>query len=153
MNPYVGAHRAAAILGGEDTDLVEIEYCLRELSSMGEPDTKDFRVPNSDEYSDIKISDLELPLYTRQAKALSRMLDIENGGVQFAEEERSEHILPGIGWCLIAKSSKKSPLRGGVLGDAIGSGEFKQRANNIDKCVDTLMLSHSHILLCGYFSR
>mmetsp|Transcript_16535 Transcript_16535/g.18851 ORF Transcript_16535/g.18851 Transcript_16535/m.18851 type:complete len:2158 (+) Transcript_16535:163-6636(+) len=123
MNPYVGAHRAAAILGGEDTDLVEIEYCLRELSSMGEPDTKDFRVPNSDEYSDIKISDLELPLYTRQAKALSRMLDIENGGVQFAEEERSEHILPGIGWCLIAKSSKKSPLRGGVLGDAIGSGK------------------------------
>ena len=124
MNPYVGAHRAAAILGGEEIDSVGIEYCLSELSSMGEPDTKDFRVPNSDEYNPTEISDLELPLYTRQAKALSRMLDIENGSVQFSEEERSEHILPGIGWCLIAKASKKSPLRGGVLGDAIGSGEF-----------------------------
>jgi hypothetical protein len=123
MNPYVAVHRAGAILGGEETDSVDIGYCLSELSSMGEPDTKDFKVPNSDEYSPTEISELELPLYPRQAKALTRMLDIESGLVDFSEEERSEHILPGVGWCLIGKASKTSPLRGGVLGDAIGSGK------------------------------
>ena len=95
MNPYVAVHRAAAILGGEETDSVDIEFCLSELSSMGEPDTKDFRVPNSDEYSPTDIPELELPLYPRQAKALTRMMDIESGKVSFSEEERSEHILPG----------------------------------------------------------
>ena len=95
MNPYVAVHRAAAILGGEETDSVDIEFCLSELSSMGEPDTKDFRVPNSDEYSPTDVLELELPLYPRQAKALTRMMDIESGKVSFSEEERSEHILPG----------------------------------------------------------
>jgi hypothetical protein len=123
MNPYVAVHRAAAILGGEVSDSVDIGYCLSELSSMGEPDTKDFKVPNSDKYRSTDIPELELPLYPRQAKALTRMLDIESGSVQFSEEERSEHILPGVGWCLIGKASKTSPLRGGVLGDAIGSGK------------------------------
>ncbi|VEU41203.1 unnamed protein product [Pseudo-nitzschia multistriata] len=123
MNPYVAVHRAAAILGGEATDCIDIEYSLSELSSMGEPDTKDFKVPNSDSYVPTEVPELELPLYPRQAKALTRMMDIERGKVKFPEEERSEHILPGVGWCLIGKASKKSPLRGGVLGDAIGSGK------------------------------
>ena len=90
---------------------------------MGEPVTKEFRVPNSDAHEETTVEDLEMPLYTRQARALSRMLAIERGDVFFSEEERSEHILPGIGWCLIARAAKKSPLRGGVLGDAIGSGK------------------------------
>jgi hypothetical protein len=51
------------------------------------------------------------------------MRDIEAGKVDFNEEERSEHILNGIGWCLIGKASKITPLKGGVLGDAIGSGK------------------------------
>jgi len=123
MNPYVAVHRAASILGGEETDHVDIDYCLSELSSMGEPDTKDFKVPNSDEFTPTHVPELELPLYPRQAKALTRMMDIERGKVKFPEEEHSEHILPGVGWCLIGKASKKSPLRGGVLGDAIGSGK------------------------------
>lgn len=123
MNPYVPAHRAAAQLGGEQTGNVDVEYCLSELSSMGEPPTKEFHVPNSDSYEETTIDGLVLPLYKRQAKALSRMLAIENGSVPFAEEERSEIVLPGIGWCLSAKASKSSPLRGGVLGDAIGSGK------------------------------
>lgn len=66
---------------------------------------------------------MELPLYPRQAKALSRMRDIEAGKVDFTEEERSEHILNGIGWCLIGRASSTTPLKGGVLGDAIGSGK------------------------------
>lgn len=123
MNPCVAAHNAAARLGGEQTASMEVDYCLSELSSMGEPDTKEFRVPNSDAYDEVVVEGLQLPLYRRQAKALSRMLAIERGDVHFSEEERSEHILPGIGWCLISRAAKKSPLRGGVLGDAIGSGK------------------------------
>jgi len=123
MNPYVPAHRAAAQLGGEKTGNIDVEYCLSELSSMGEPPTKEFHVPNSDPYESTTVDGLVLPLYKRQEKALSRMLAIENGLVPFAEEERSEIVLPGIGWCLSSKASKLSPLRGGVLGDAIGSGK------------------------------
>jgi len=123
MNPYVPSHRAAAQLGGEDTGSIEVDYCLSELSSMGEPPAKEFHVPNSDAYEETTVDGLILPLYKRQAKALSRMLAIESGSVPFAEEERSEIVLPGIGWCLIARAAKHSPLRGGVLGDAIGSGK------------------------------
>lgn len=107
MNPYVAAHRAAAQLGGEHTGGIDVDYCLSELSSMGEPDTKEFHVPNSDAYAETTVDALELPLYHRQAKALTRMLAIERGDVAFSEEERSEHVLPGIGWCLIAKAAKK----------------------------------------------
>src|SRR6056300_1562149 len=123
LDPRVAAHRAASQLGGEETDVVEVEYCLAELSSMGEPPTKDFHVPNSDRYTETIVDGMELPLYKRQAKALTRMQAIEDGAVSFPEEERSEIVLPGIGWCLIAKAAKHSPLRGGVLGDAIGSGK------------------------------
>ena len=129
MNPHVAAHHAAASLVrgraicGEYAKSLEIDFCLSELSSMGEPDTKEFHVPNSDLYEETTVCGLALPLYKRQAKALTRMQAIESGEVNFSEEERSEHVLPGIGWCLIARAAKKSPLRGGVLGDAIGSGK------------------------------
>lgn len=123
MNPYVAAHRAAALLGGEAAGAPKIDYCLSELSAMGEPDTRVFRVPNSSAYEETPVQDMVLPLYKRQAKALSRMIAIEKGTVTFSEEERSEHVLPGVGWCMIARAAKKTPLRGGCLGDAIGSGK------------------------------
>mmetsp|Transcript_18227 Transcript_18227/g.26821 ORF Transcript_18227/g.26821 Transcript_18227/m.26821 type:complete len:2370 (-) Transcript_18227:73-7182(-) len=129
MNPAVAAHHAAAnlvrgrALGDVYAKSLNVEYCLSELTSMGEPDTKEFHVPNSDAYKESSVDGLELPLYKRQAKALTRMQAIERGDVHFSEEERSEHLLHGIGWCLIARAAKKSPLRGGVLGDAIGSGK------------------------------
>jgi hypothetical protein len=122
MNPYVLAHRAASILGGEKTSEIKIEYSLNELSSMGEPIARPFQVPNSDSYMPTSV-ELLFPLYPRQAKALTRMMDIESGSVVFKEEERAEENLPGVGWCVIAKAFKESPLRGGVLGDAIGSGK------------------------------
>lgn len=125
MNPYVAAHRAAANLGGENASSLDVDFCLSELSSMREPDTKVFHVPNSDAYEPTPVPGMKLPLYKRQAKALTRMMAIEKGDVLFSEEERSEHILSGIGWCLIARAAKKSPLRGGVLGDAIGSGKYR----------------------------
>lgn len=122
MNPFVIAHRAAAHLGGQDAP-IQVKYCLTEISSMGEPPTREFVVPNSDAFDETHIDNMRLPLYKRQAKAVTRMKAIENRSVAFAEEEFSEAVLPGVGWCLRAKAAKTSPLRGGVLGDAIGSGK------------------------------
>ena len=129
MNPLVAGHHAAAhLVRGRSLDdnfirSVDVSYSLSELSRMGEPITKEFHVPNSDAFDETSVEGMELPLYPRQAKALTRMRDIEAGEVEFNEEERSEHILNGIGWCLIGKASKMTPLKGGVLGDAIGSGK------------------------------
>ncbi len=129
MNPIVAGHQAAAYLvrgRGLDDQFVKsinVEYCVSELSRMGEPMTKEFHVPNSDGYKETNVMGMEFSLYPRQKKALTRMITIENGEVEFNEEERSEHILNGVGWCLIGRATKASPLKGGVLGDAIGSGK------------------------------
>ena len=129
MDPVVAGHQAAAHLvrgrglDGDYAKTVKVEYSLSELSSMGEPLTKEFHVPNSDKYEETAVNGMELPLYSRQAKALTRMQSIEAGRVDFEESERSEHILNGVGWCLIGRATKSSPLKGGVLGDAIGSGK------------------------------
>jgi len=129
MNPSVAGHQAAAHLvrgRGLSDDYVKsvnVEYTLSELSRMGEPSCSEFQVPNSDAYDEATVDGMELPLYSRQAKALTRMQAIEEGKVKFDEEERSEHILNGVGWCLIGKATASNPLKGGVLGDAIGSGK------------------------------
>jgi hypothetical protein len=34
MNPFVAAHRAAAMLGGEDAKSIKVDYTLEELSSV-----------------------------------------------------------------------------------------------------------------------
>lgn len=129
MNPSVAGHQAAAHLvrgrglEGDYAKTIDVDYCVSELSRMGEPMTKEFHVPNSDAYGETSVEGMGLPLYSRQAKALTRMQAIEDGKVEFNEEERSEHILNGVGWCLIGRATNKSPLKGGVLGDAIGSGK------------------------------
>ena len=129
MNVNVACHQAAGHLirsrglDDEYMDTVNVDFCLSDLSSMGEPSTKAFHVPNSDAYDETVVDGMMLPLYRRQAKALTRMQSIERGKVEFCEEERSEHILPGVGWCLIARARNQTPLKGGVLGDAIGSGK------------------------------
>ena len=129
LNPVVAGHQAAAHLirgSGLDDAFVQsihVDYCLSELSRMGEPMTKEFHVPNSDGYKETSVDGMEFRLYPRQAKALTRMLAIEDGKVLFNEEERSEHILSGVGWCLIGRATRAASLKGGVLGDAIGSGK------------------------------
>ncbi|KAL3928795.1 MAG: hypothetical protein SGARI_004934 [Bacillariaceae sp.] len=132
--PHVAAHRARAFLTGDSNDDIRVDYQVAEFSAMAEPTTRPFRVPNSDKYEPIVFPEdksLLLPLYPRQAKALSRMIDIENCAVEFDEEEHSEHSLPGIGWCLVAKAQRKKPLAGGVLGDAIGSGKTSKKLDQI----------------------
>ena len=125
MNPQVPAHHAAsALMHGRDvSDKIDIAFRLSELTSMAEADTEEFRVPNSNTYDETSVSNLIHPLYPRQAKALTRIINIEKGEVIYSEEERSEHVMPGIGWCLIARATRNTPLRGGVLADAIGSGK------------------------------
>jgi len=125
MNPFVPVHQAAAplVAGLAEDEEITASYRLTELSSMSEPKTEPFKVPNSDAYGQFTVNGLALPLYPRQAKALTRMRDIEEGRVQFNEEERSEDVLPGIGFCLIGRAQRKSNLRGGVLADSIGSGK------------------------------
>jgi len=83
MNPSVAGHQAAAHLirgrglGDDYVKAVDVEYCLSELSRMGEPTTEEFKVPNSDPYEEATVDGMELPLYSRQAKALTRMKAIE----------------------------------------------------------------------------
>ena len=88
-------------MGDDYASSVCVCYCLLELARMGEPLTKEFHVPNSDAYEDTQVNGMALPLYPRQAKALTRMQAIENGRVEFNEEEMREHILNVVGWCLI----------------------------------------------------
>mmetsp|Transcript_4107 Transcript_4107/g.5670 ORF Transcript_4107/g.5670 Transcript_4107/m.5670 type:complete len:1268 (-) Transcript_4107:118-3921(-) len=125
MNPVVAAHNAAAALiqGRDVIDDLQVSIRLAELTSMAEADTTEFRVQNSDVYGETSVPGLKLPLFPRQAKALTRMMDIECGKVIFSEEERSEHVLPGVDWCLMGRATRNCPLKGGVLADAIGSGK------------------------------
>ena len=52
------------------------------------------------------------------------MLAIDDGDVDFTEEEMSDHALAsGIGWTLKVKATREAPLRGGVLADAVGAGK------------------------------
>ena len=106
MNPYVAAHRAAAHLRGENTGSLDIDYCLSELSSMGEPDTKVFHVPNSEAYEETTITGMELPLYKRQAKALTRMLDIESGKVPILQR-RTVRARPFWYWLVLDCTSRQ----------------------------------------------
>ena len=85
-----------------------------------------FEIPTSDDYN--KVEDptnwnKTFPLYPRQKRALGRMETIEDGLVNFVEEERREFPLPGVGWLLEGKAELTSAIRGGVLGDVMGGGK------------------------------
>jgi hypothetical protein len=63
-------------------------------------------------------------LYERQKKAVTKMRRIENEEVEFEEIEMNEQTMPGAtGWSIIARASRMTKLRGGVIADAIG-GEY-----------------------------
>ena len=51
------------------------------------------------------------------------METIEDGLVNFVEEERREFPLPGFGWLLEGKAELTTAIRGGVLGDVMGGGK------------------------------
>ena len=83
-----------------------------------------FEIPTSDDYN--KVEDptnwnKTFPLYPRQKRALGRMETIEDGLVDFVEEEKRV----SSSRCRVAFEGKEltTAIRGGVLGDVMGGGK------------------------------
>jgi site-specific DNA-cytosine methylase/superfamily II DNA or RNA helicase len=131
IRPMAAAHRAAAALrstgSSSSCDSVRCDWRVVEPTQDLEGVPAAFRVPNSDPYGEAATPKAFLmqaeKLYPRQRRALQRMLDIEAGVVEFEQEERSEHALPGIGWLLEARAASRIKLPGGVLADEMGGGK------------------------------
>eukprot|EP00931_Biecheleriopsis_adriatica_P048312 TRINITY_DN27914_c0_g2_i1.p1 TRINITY_DN27914_c0_g2~~TRINITY_DN27914_c0_g2_i1.p1 ORF type:complete len:2094 (+),score=462.88 TRINITY_DN27914_c0_g2_i1:118-6282(+) len=128
--PVSAAHRAAAALQPCSASKDKHIFCdwrIAEPSQDLDAETSSFQVPNSNAFkqeptpSALKACGKEL--YERQARALRRMLDIEAGLVEFTEEERSEHQLPGVSWLMEARARSTQCLPGGVLADQMGGGK------------------------------
>ncbi|KAL1514920.1 hypothetical protein AB1Y20_004000 [Prymnesium parvum] len=130
--PRVAAHRAAeALIRGRPVDgaALRIEWVIdTQRSALITGSMSSFSIPTSMVYERAP----ENPpffkagkvLYERQARALGRMLQIDDRGVAFDEFELSDHSLSnGIGWTLKVKAICPTPLRGGVLADAVGAGK------------------------------
>jgi SNF2 family DNA or RNA helicase len=126
--PEVAAHHAAFGLiegrGGAIEREVSVEFRL--LSSIqDDPVLGRFQLHSCSDLPETNIP-LKSPheLYERQKKAVTKMLSVENGKNRFDEIEMSEEAMPGsTGWSLIAKASRNTSLRGGVIADAIGAGK------------------------------
>lgn len=128
--PEVVAHRAAGqLIEGRNGDILkdEVIVCFRlsDLSQQSDPVVSPFKVSNCDAEKATFI-ELKAPhkLYERQQKVVTKMLAIEESKTEFHEIEMSEHEMPGsVGLSLMAKATRKTQIRGGVIADAIGSGK------------------------------
>ena len=67
--------------------------------------------------------DAALTLYPRQLAVKGWMEAIEEGAITYEERDCTDASLPGVGWQLEAKATMTTPLRGGVLADALGAGK------------------------------
>ncbi len=128
-NPKVAAHHAAFGLidgrGGEMERDVTVTFRLLSSNQQKDPILRRFLLHNC---RDMDETSVELKgnfdLYERQKKALTKMLNIEGGNVDFEEIEMNEQSMPGsTSWSLVAKAARTSKLKGGVIADAIGSGK------------------------------
>ena len=128
-NPQVAAHRAAfALIEGRGDKMerdVSVEYRLLSSSNQTDPVLNRFRLHNCQNLSETSVTlKGQFELYERQKKAVTKMLKVENGEVDFEEIEMYEAPMPGkTGWSLNAKASRTTRLRGGVIADAIGAGK------------------------------
>ena len=129
--PKVVAHHAASHLvrsRGPSDDIdkdVVVSYRLSDLRQQADPVVLPFIVRNCRSEAPSHVS-LNAPyhLYERQAKVVSKMLAIEDGERPFEEVEVTEMGLPGsTGLSLVARASRGTSLRGGVIADAIGAGK------------------------------
>ena len=128
-NPHVAAHHAAfALIDGRGEGMehdVSVTFRLLSSSQQKDPVLRRFLLHNCRELDETSVKlKGNFELYERQMKALTKMLNIEGGEVDFEEIEMSEQLMPGsTGWSLVAKASRTSELKAGVIADAIGSGK------------------------------
>ncbi|KAL9190563.1 hypothetical protein ACHAXT_000269 [Thalassiosira profunda] len=127
-HPSVAAHQAAfGLIEGRGSGIerqVSLKFRLLS-SSQKDPVLERFRLHNCSDLPETRVP-LKAPhqLYERQQKAVTKMLRVERGEVEFDEIEMSEQVMPGsTGWSLVAKASRTTRLRGGVIADAIGAGK------------------------------
>ena len=128
-NPQVAAHHAAfGLIEGRGEGMerdVSLSFRLLSISQQKDPVLRRFLLHNCRELDETSVElKGNFDLYERQKKALTKMLNIEGGNVDFEEIEMSEQPMPGsTGWSLVAKAKRTSQLKGGVIADAIGSGK------------------------------
>lgn len=131
-DPRVAAHRAAFSLieGRADNraDLsreVSVQYRLSDAARQTDPVLDPFHVSNCESLEATSVR-LEEPfeLYDRQKKVVTKMAQIEDGNTKFEEIEMFDEPMPGSsGWSLVAKATRRTGIRGGVIADAIGAGK------------------------------
>jgi hypothetical protein len=119
--PEVAAHHAAlGLIEGRGAGLErELKVDFRLLSVQEDPVLERFRLHNCQELPETNVTlRKSFELYERQKKAVTKMLSIERGETEFEEIEMNEQSMPGgTGWSLIARASRVSKLRGGVIAD------------------------------------
>ncbi|GMH56832.1 hypothetical protein TrLO_g11280 [Triparma laevis f. longispina] len=128
IRPHVLAHLAASALlnkrGLEEKKDVIMEYRLSDIKTQSDPVVDEFKISNTDDYKGTVVNlKGNYKLYPRQEKALTKLLQIDEGDVEYKESEMSEQRLPGTAYTLNTRASREAPLRGGVLADAIGAGK------------------------------
>jgi hypothetical protein len=125
--PEVAANHAAhGLIDGRGDGLEKrVSVNFRLLSVQEDPVLDRFRLHNCHDLPQTHVQlKGEYELYERQKKAVTKMVRIERGEVDFEEIEMNEQAMPGAtGWSLIARASRMAKLRGGVIADAIG-GEY-----------------------------
>jgi len=126
-HPEVAAHHAAfSLIEGRGKGLErDVSVHFRLLAYQEDPVLERFRLHSCHDLNKTFVK-LKQPyeLYERQQKAVTKMLGIEERFVNFEEIEMNEQPMPGsTAWSLVAKASRSTNLRGGVIADAIGAGK------------------------------
>jgi len=131
-DPRVAAHRAAFSLmegrANNRADLsreVSVQYRLSDAARQTDPVLDPFHVSNCESLDPTSVK-LKEPykLYDRQKKVVTKMAQIEDGKTKFEEIEMFDEPMPGSsGWSLVAKATRRTGIRGGVIADAIGAGK------------------------------
>ena len=111
--PEVIAHRAAGqLIEGRGVDNLQhdasVSFRLSDITQQRDPVVAPFKVSNCDSEKPTFV-ELKGPheLYERQKKVVTKILAVENSEKTFEEVEMSEHEMPGCGFSLIAKATRK----------------------------------------------
>ena len=128
--PEVVAHHAAGNLihgrgEGVISNDVLVSFKLSDITQQKDPVINPFVVRSCSREHRTKVP-LKEPhkLFERQEKVITQMIGIELGEKQYEELEASEQTMPGsTGMTLMAKATRRTNIRGGVIADAIGAGK------------------------------